>query len=110
MSPADLTLSLPFFGDLQQFKHTSAHELAHAFTVQLIRSEGEARGTGGGLGALPLWFIEGLAEYAAYGGLDPEAEPSPPARGGAGPGLPGLDPEAEAWARDLLYESNPFMG
>src|SRR5690606_21651783 len=52
MSPADLTLSLPFFSDLEQYKHTSAHELAHQFTVQLIRSSGEEQGTGGGLGAL----------------------------------------------------------
>lgn len=110
MSPSDLTLTLPFFGDLEQYKHTSAHELAHEFTVQLIRSEGEAKGSGGSLGALPLWFIEGLAEYAAFGGLDPDAERAPPPRGAAGPGLPGLDPEAEAWARDLLYESNPFEG
>src|SRR5690606_5638739 len=36
-SPADLTLSLPFFGDLEQYRHTSAHELAHEFTVQLVR-------------------------------------------------------------------------
>ncbi len=109
-SPADLTLSLPFFGDLEQFTHTSAHELAHEFTVQLIRSEAESKGSGSGLGTLPLWFIEGLAEYAAYGGLDPEAEAGPPPRGAEGPALPGLDPEAEAWARDLLYASDPFTG
>src|SRR5690606_15034901 len=104
------TLSLPFFGDLEQFTHTSAHELAHEFTVQLIRSEAESKGSGSGLGTLPLWFIEGLAEYAAYGGLDPDAEAGPPPRGAEGPALPGLDPEAEAWARDLLYASSPFEG
>jgi len=109
-SPADLTLSLPFFGDLEQYRHTSAHELAHEFTVQLIRSAAEEQESGGNLGGLPLWFIEGLAEYAAYGGLDPDARPGPQPRGAAGPALPGLDPEAEAWARDLLYESDPFVG
>lgn len=109
-SPADLTLSLPFFGDLEQYRHTSAHELAHEFTVQLIRTSAEAQESGGGMGGLPLWFIEGLAEYAAYGGLDPEAEAGSPPRGAAGPALPGLDPEAEAWARDLLYASDPYMG
>ena len=109
-SPADLTLSLPFFGDLEQYRHTSAHELAHEFTVQLIRSSAEAEDSVPNLGGLPLWFVEGLAEYAAYGGLDPDGKSGPPPRGAAGPALPGLDPEAEAWARDLLYESDPFLG
>lgn len=109
-SPSELTLSLPFFGDLEQYAHTSAHELAHEFTVQLVRSEAEKKRLPGGLNGFPLWFIEGLAEYAAYGGLDPEATPGPAPRGAAGSTLPGLDPEAEAWARDLLYQANPFEG
>src|SRR5690606_27533455 len=111
MSPAELTLSLPFFGDLEQYRHTSAHELAHQFTVQLVRSSGEAQRRPHGLGGFPLWFIEGLAEYAAFGGLDPDAAPSSDSpRGVSGPAIPGLDPEAEAWARDLLYQSDPFVG
>lgn len=110
MSPSDLTLSLPFFGDLEQYRHTSAHELAHEFTVQLVRSSGEERNLPGGLGGFPLWFIEGLAEYAAYGGLDPDAQVGPAPRGAVEGDLPGLDPEAEAWARDLLYQANPFEG
>src|SRR5690606_6731463 len=40
----------------------------------------------------------------------PRRETRPPPRGAVGPALPGLDPEAEAWARDLLYEADPFMG
>lgn len=110
MSPTELTLTLPFFGDLEQYRHTSAHELAHEFTVQLVRSAGEARNLPGGLGGFPLWFVEGLAEYAAYGGLDPEPETGAPPRGSTGGDLPGLDPEAEAWARDLLYQANPWEG
>ena len=110
-SPAELTLSLPFFGDLEQYRHTSTHELTHEFTIQLVRSAGEEARQPGGLGGFPLWFIEGLAEYASYGGMDPDARPGPEApRGAAGPSLPGLDPETEAWARDLLYQASPFEG
>ncbi|HEY0841089.1 MAG TPA: hypothetical protein VGD74_12950, partial [Vulgatibacter sp.] len=110
-SPSELTLSLPFFGDLEQYRHTSTHELVHEFTIQLVRSAGEEAGLPGGLGGFPLWFIEGLAEYASYGGMDPGAKPEPEEpRGAAGPSLPGLDPETEAWARDLLYQASPFEG
>lgn len=108
-SPADLTLALPFFGDMKQFHHTSTHELVHEFTIQVVKSHGELAGKPSGLGGFPLWFIEGLAEYATYGGLDPDGKPGPESPlGAAGPTLPGLDPETEAWARDLLYQSSPF--
>lgn len=110
-SPVDLTLALPFFGDLEQFRHTSTHELAHEFTIQMIKSYAEKHERPTGLGGFPLWFIEGLAEYAAYGGLDPEAQPTFEVREGvSGPALPGLDPEGEAWARDLVYHADPFEG
>ncbi|HWV38612.1 MAG TPA: hypothetical protein VN033_09050 [Vulgatibacter sp.] len=110
-SPSELTLSLPFFGDLEQYRHTSTHELTHEFTIQVVRSAAEEKGLPGGLGGFPLWFIEGLAEYASFGGMDPEARPGPGSpRGADGPSLPGLDPETEAWARDLLYQASPFEG
>ena len=110
-SPADLTLALPFFGDFEQFRHTSTHELVHEFTIQAVKSYSEASDRPSGLGGFPLWFVEGLAEYATYGGLDPGAQPGPERpRGAAGPTLPGLDAETEAWARDLLYQSAPFEG
>ncbi len=110
-SPADLTLALPFFGDFEQYRHTSTHELVHEFTIQAVKSYSEAADRPSALGGFPLWFIEGLAEYATYGGLDPDAKPGPGSpEGAAGPTLPGLDPETEAWARDLLYQASPFEG
>lgn len=110
-SPADLTLALPFFGDLDQFRHTSTHELVHEFTIQAVKSHSEAADRPTALMIFPLWFIEGLAEYASFGGLDPDAQPSPTGpEGASGPGLPGLDPETEAWARDLLYQPSPYEG
>lgn len=110
-SPQDLTLALPFFGDFEQYRHTSTHELVHEFTIQAVKSYSEAADRPSGLGGFPLWFVEGLAEYASYGGMDPDARPGPGSpEGAAGPTLPGLDPETEAWARDLLYQAAPFEG
>lgn len=108
-SPDDLTMALPFFGDLALFRHTSSHELAHQFTIQSVRAHAPGL-RGGGLSGLPLWFIEGLAEYAAYGGLDPDAHALEAARGASGLTAPGLDPDAEAWARDLLFRPVPLDG
>jgi hypothetical protein len=74
-SPQDLTLSLPYFGDDRLFELVSTHELAHQFTIQKVRTVAGASGiTGEPLARIPLWFIEGLAEYTAQGGMDPEAE------------------------------------
>ncbi len=74
-SPVDLKLTLPYFGDHQLFAHVSAHEMAHQFTIQKVRTAVEkAEIWGEPLGAMPLWFIEGIAEYYAHQGIDPEAE------------------------------------
>ena len=60
---------LPFTGSLRDFDHVLGHELVHAFQYDLA---GDPRGGGlESLGALPLWFIEGLAEYLSLGRDDP---------------------------------------
>lgn len=53
---------LPFAGSLAATDHVIGHELVHAFQFDL-----------GGQDALslPLWFIEGMAEYLSIGQLDP---------------------------------------
>ncbi|MBC8145221.1 MAG: peptidase S9, partial [bacterium] len=56
---------LPFNGSMRDFDHVLGHELVHAFQYDLA---GDPRGNGlEGLGQLPLWFIEGLAEYLSLG-------------------------------------------
>lgn len=71
----DLRLTLPYFGDFQYFRDVSVHEMAHQFTIQKVRSFADrADVRGDPLDRLPLWFIEGLAEFYAKGGLDNEAE------------------------------------
>ena len=70
-----LEMTLPYFGDHQMFDHISIHELAHQFTIQKVRTRAREMGAHGDpLGRIPLWFIEGIAEYYALGGLDPETE------------------------------------
>jgi hypothetical protein len=60
---------LPFAGGLAETDHVLGHELVHAFQYD-IASPGAVRNTGAGLQRLPLWFIEGMAEYLSLGPLD----------------------------------------
>ena len=52
---------LPFTGSLAETDHVIGHELVHAFQFDM--------GGEGALG-LPLWFIEGMAEYLSLGPVD----------------------------------------
>ncbi|HHO54059.1 MAG TPA: tolB protein precursor protein [Deltaproteobacteria bacterium] len=73
-APRGLEVALPYFGDHAAFWHTATHELAHEFTIQKVRA---ARGAddvwGDPVEVLPLWFIEGLAEFVALGPIGGES-------------------------------------
>jgi Tol biopolymer transport system component len=60
---------MPFGGGLGEASHVIGHELVHAFQFAALSRptpQGEERA-----GApLPRWFVEGLAEYLAAGGVD----------------------------------------
>ncbi len=73
-SPADLKMSLPYFGNHELFREVSTHELVHQFTIQKLLDLAGAEDQRSPIEALPLWFVEGIAEYYAKGGLDPEAD------------------------------------
>lgn len=60
---------LPMAGPLQATDHVLGHELVHAFQYD-ITGTNVSSNTAGAL-ALPLWFIEGMAEYLSIGPLDP---------------------------------------
>src|SRR5688572_224803 len=60
---------LPFAGPLQATDHVLGHELIHAFQYDISGTNVNTN-TAGAL-ALPLWFIEGMAEYLSIGPLDP---------------------------------------
>jgi hypothetical protein len=68
-------LVMPFTGDYHSFEHVLAHELVHEFQYDVL-----ARGRAGqNLAAisqmdLPLWFMEGMAEYLSIGPDHPLTE------------------------------------
>lgn len=64
---------LPLAGTLNESDHVIGHELVHAFQFDITSLTGD-----GGVGfrgptalLLPLWFIEGMAEYLSIGPVDP---------------------------------------
>lgn len=73
-SPVDLTMALPYFGDETLFARVSTHELAHQFTIQKLRSLNTGDFGADPMRRMPLWFVEGLAEYYAQHGIDAETE------------------------------------
>ncbi len=60
---------LPLAGSLEETDHVLGHELVHAFQYDLARSDPN-KGAGSGIERLPLWFIEGMAEYLSIGPVD----------------------------------------
>jgi hypothetical protein len=62
---------LPLAGTLAETDHVLGHELVHAFQYDISARRQQGGGSGGGIEALPLWFVEGLAEYLSIGPVDP---------------------------------------
>jgi Tol biopolymer transport system component len=63
---------LPYGASLTETDHVIGHELVHAFQYDMMaqgHSDG-ARGNESNL-RIPLWFIEGMAEYLSIGAVDP---------------------------------------
>ena len=62
---------LPFAGGLAETDHVLGHELVHAFQFDLgRRRDADGIAIGPAVAALPLWFIEGMAEYLSLGPVD----------------------------------------
>src|SRR2546422_3733138 len=60
---------LPMGASLFETDHVIGHELTHAFQYDIT---GVGRGNvATGLNRVPLWFIEGMAEYVSLGNVDP---------------------------------------
>src|SRR5438445_1758282 len=60
---------LPMGASLYETDHVIGHELTHAFQYDIT---GVGRGNmATGLNRVPLWFIEGMAEYVSLGNVDP---------------------------------------
>jgi Tol biopolymer transport system component len=67
---------LPLTGDFEDTDHVIGHELTHVFQYDILKDRRGRREGTVNVGAvrvdLPLWFIEGLAEYLSLGRRAPE--------------------------------------
>ncbi|HET8542574.1 MAG TPA: hypothetical protein VFL83_22050 [Anaeromyxobacter sp.] len=88
-SPSDLKMSVPYFGDHARFVEVSTHEMVHQFTIQKLNQQAGADDVGPAIQLLPLWFIEGIAEYYSKGGIDTETD---------------------LFLRDLVWNADPRKG
>jgi Tol biopolymer transport system component len=60
---------VPFAGPIESTDHVIGHELVHAFQYDITNTTANS-GANSAL-SLPLWFIEGMAEYLSIGPVDP---------------------------------------
>ncbi|MBU6376851.1 MAG: hypothetical protein KGQ59_12690, partial [Bdellovibrionales bacterium] len=71
-STQEPTMAIPYWGERETFRHISHHELVHQFQVQKIGEYSKELGDSPEY-LIPLWFIEGMAEYYSLRGVDAEA-------------------------------------
>ena len=67
--PLRRRIVLPMAGPIADTDHVIGHELVHAFQFDITARPGTAIGENGAE-RLPLWFIEGMAEYLSLGPVD----------------------------------------
>lgn len=68
--PLKRRIILPLGGPVGDTDHVIGHELVHAFQFDITAGPNAAPGENGAE-RLPLWFIEGMAEYLSLGPVDP---------------------------------------
>jgi Peptidase MA superfamily/Omp85 superfamily domain/WD40-like Beta Propeller Repeat len=57
---------MPMAGPLAETDHVLGHELVHAYQYDITSGP-----NGPGINRMPLWFVEGMAEYLSVGPVDP---------------------------------------
>ena len=62
---------LPLGASLAETDHVLGHELVHAFQFSMTGQGKPGSGNAPGALNMPLWFIEGMAEYLSVGPVDP---------------------------------------
>ncbi len=65
---------LPFTGSYADFDHVLTHELVHGFQYDVIFGRGMLTDATPFAARLPLWFMEGMAEYLSIGTIDPHTQ------------------------------------
>jgi hypothetical protein len=68
--PLRRRIVLPLGGPLADTDHVIGHELVHAYQFDITTNPNGRPGQNGAE-RLPLWFIEGMAEYLSIGPVDP---------------------------------------
>ncbi|HEX7795415.1 MAG TPA: BamA/TamA family outer membrane protein [Vicinamibacterales bacterium] len=70
--PIRRRIVLPMAGPIADTDHVLGHELVHAFQFDMaVPTAGDSQQTP--LDRLPLWFVEGMAEYLSLGRVDAHA-------------------------------------
>lgn len=67
--PLRRRIVIPMAGPIGDTDHVLGHELVHAFQFDITRGDTAADVQ---LARLPLWFVEGMAEYLSVGPVDPQ--------------------------------------
>src|SRR5262245_48371318 len=67
--PIRRRIVLPLAGPLADTDHVIGHELVHAFQFDMTTGPDSPPGRSG-IDRLPLWFVEGMAEYLSIGPVD----------------------------------------
>jgi hypothetical protein len=61
-------IAMPVSAGLAETDHVLGHEIVHAFQYDIADSAGH------NLASVPLWFVEGMAEYLVTGGPDSQTD------------------------------------
>ncbi len=69
--PLKRRIVLPFAGPLAETNHVIGHELVHAFQFDITNKNDSRKNGLPAAAGMPLWFIEGMAEYFSLGPNDP---------------------------------------
>ena len=69
--PIERRIVLPFAGPLAETNHVIGHELVHAFQFDITSKHNLKKGGLPAAANMPLWFVEGMAEYLSLGPNDP---------------------------------------
>ena len=86
--PLKRRVVLPLAGPLAETDHVIGHELVHAFQYDSTGHRGgEREFRDPNMESLPLWFVEGMAEYLSLGDDDPNTA---------------------MWMRDAVLNQKPF--
>ncbi len=68
-------IAIPYSGSYEQLRHVTHHELTHAVMLQMMFGTGAfSIVTGMPRANIPLWFVEGMAEYQSRHGWDTESD------------------------------------